>query len=100
MVLPPSLSITFLVAAIAPFLIGLLVGIIIKSAIKIGVAIAVLLLILIGLGIVSPDQVLKPILSLLQSGSALTNRVKEIAGYLPYSSLAFIIGLAIGFFKG
>lgn len=100
MVLLPSLSVTFLVAAIAPFIIGLLVGVIIKSAIKIGVAIAVLILILIGLGIITPDQVLKPVLSLMQSGSALTSRVNEIAGYLPYSSLAFLIGLAIGFFKG
>jgi len=56
MVLPPSLSITFLVAAIAPFLIGLLIGIIIKSALKLGVAIAVLLLILIGLESLPPTR--------------------------------------------
>ncbi|HUI86686.1 MAG TPA: hypothetical protein VLY21_06000 [Nitrososphaerales archaeon] len=100
MVLPPSLSITFLVAAIAPFLIGLLVGVIIKSALKLGIAIAILLLILIGLGIVTPDQVLKPLIGLVKSGSGLTSKVNQIAGYLPYSSLAFLIGLAIGFFKG
>lgn len=100
MVLPPSLTTTFVVAAIVPLVIGLIVGIVIKSAIKIGVAIAILLLILIGVGILSPDQVLKPLLSLVQSGSALTSKVKEIAGYLPYSSLTFLIGLAIGFFKG
>jgi uncharacterized membrane protein (Fun14 family) len=100
MVLPPSFSITFLVATIAPFLIGLLVGIVIKSAIKIGIAVAILVLLLIGLGIVTPDQVLRPLFSFVESGSSLTAKVKEVAGYLPYSSVAFLIGLAIGFFKG
>ena len=30
---------------------------------------------------------------------ALTSKVSQIAGYLPYSSVTFIIGLAVGFFK-
>jgi uncharacterized membrane protein (Fun14 family) len=100
MVLPPALSTTFVIAVIVPLVIGFIVGVIIKSAIKIGVAIAILLLILIAVGILSPDQVLKPLLSLIQSGSTLTSKVKEVAGYLPYSSLTFLIGLAIGFLKG
>jgi uncharacterized membrane protein (Fun14 family) len=98
--LAPDLSTTFLVAAILPLIIGFIVGVIVKSAFKIGIAIAVLLLILIVLGMITPDQILKPLLSILKSGSSLTSYAQRVAGYLPYSSLTFIIGLAIGFWKG
>jgi uncharacterized membrane protein (Fun14 family) len=99
-ILPPDLSTTFLVAAIVPLIIGFIVGLVIKSVLKIGVVLAILVIILILLGIVSPDQVLTPLLSLLKSGSALSSDVQRLAGYLPYSSITFIIGLAIGFLKG
>jgi len=99
--LPPDLSTTFLVAAIVPLVIGFIVGVILKSALKIGIAIAVLVLILIALGIITPDQVLKPLLSIVgKSGSTLTSGAERLAGYLPYSSITFIIGLAVGFLKG
>jgi len=99
--LAPDLSTTFLVAAIIPLIIGFIVGVIVKSALKIGIAIAVLVLLLIALGIITPDQVLTPLLSLIgKSGGALTSGVQRLAGYLPYSSVTFIIGLAVGFWKG
>jgi uncharacterized membrane protein (Fun14 family) len=98
--LPPDLSTTFLVAAIVPLIIGFIVGVIIRSLLKVGIALAVLVVLLIALGIITPNQVLAPILSLLKSGSALTTTVQRIAGYLPYSSLTFIIGLAVGLLKG
>lgn len=98
--LPPDLSTTFLIAAIVPLIIGFIVGVVIKSALKIGIAIAVLILILIAVGILTPGQVLAPILSLLKSGSSLTAYANRVAGYLPYSSVTFLIGLAIGFLKG
>ncbi len=98
--LPPDLSTTFLVAAILPLIVGFIVGVIIKSAIKIGIALAILCVLLIALGIITPNEVLQPILSLVKSGSSLTSEAQRLAGYLPYSSLTFIIGLAIGLLKG
>ena len=98
--LPPDLSTTFLVAAIVPLIIGFIVGIIVRSAIKIGIALVVLVVILLALGILSPGQVLAPILSLVRSGSSLASYANRVAGYLPYSSLTFIIGLAVGLLKG
>jgi uncharacterized membrane protein (Fun14 family) len=98
--LPPDLSTTFLVAAILPLIIGFIVGVILKNALKIGIALAILAILLIALGIVSPNQVLQPILSLVKSGSSLASDVQRLAGYLPYSSITFIIGLAVGFLKG
>jgi uncharacterized membrane protein (Fun14 family) len=99
-ILAPDLSTTFLVAAILPLIIGFIVGVIIKSALKIGILLAVLVLVLIALGIITPEQVLSPVLSLVRSGSALASEARRVAGYLPYSSVTFIIGLAIGFLKG
>ena len=98
--LPPDLSTTFLVAAILPLIIGFIVGVIIRSAVKIGIALAVLAIVLIALGIITPGQILQPILSLVKNGTALSSDVQRLAGYLPYSSLTFIIGLAIGLLKG
>jgi hypothetical protein len=90
MVLAPSATLAFGVAVIASFIIGLLGGIIIKNSIRIGVVVAVLLVMLNFLGIATPDEVLGPILALARSGSALTCKVKEGAGYLPCSSVRFL----------
>lgn len=98
--LAPDLSTTFLVSAIIPLIIGFIVGVILKSAIKIGIALVVLVVLLLLLGVVSPDQVLQPLLSLVKSGSSLAPYAQRVAGYLPYSSLTFIVGLAVGYLKG
>ncbi len=101
--LPPDLSTTFLVAAIVPLILGFIVGMIIKSVLKIGIAIAVVILALIVLGVVTPSQILTPLANFIKSGassSTITSEVERLAGYLPYSSITFIIGLAIGFLKG
>jgi uncharacterized protein YqfA (UPF0365 family) len=99
----PDLTTAFLVAAIVPLILGLIVGFVIKAALKIGIAIAVIIVILIVLGILTPDQVLKPLVGAIKSGmssGALSDEVQRVASYLPYSSLAFIIGLLIGLWRG
>lgn len=101
--LPPDLSVTFLVAIIVPLIIGFIVGVIIRAALKIGIAVAILIVILIVAGIITPDQVIGPLASLVKSGatqSTITAYANRIAGYLPYSSLTFIVGLAIGLLRG
>ena len=96
----PDLSTTFLVAAIVPLILGFIVGVIIRSALKIGIAIAVIIILLIATGIISPNQVLQPLLSWAKSGPNLVSYAQRVAGYLPYSSLTFLIGLAVGLWKG
>ena len=97
--LPPDLSLTFILALVIPLVLGFLVGIVIKGALMVGLAIAVIVILLIFVGILTPSQVITPVMSMFRSGSALTIKVNEIAGYLPYSSILFLIGLAVGFFK-
>jgi uncharacterized membrane protein (Fun14 family) len=98
--LPPDLNTTFVVAVLVPLVLGFIVGVIIRSAIKIGIALVVIVILLIALGIVTPSQVIQPLLSLIKSGPSLTSTVNRLAGYLPYSSLTFVIGLAVGLLKG
>ncbi len=98
-ILPPELSVTFIIALLIPLIIGFLVGVVIKSALKIGAAIAIIILLLIFVGILTPSQVIQPLVGLFRSGPALASKVTQIAGYLPYSSVLFLIGLAVGLFK-
>jgi len=99
--LPPDLSITFLVSILVPLVLGFIVGILVKTAFKIGIVIVVLLLILIVAGMIAPDNVLTPLIGWIKAGgTTATEWVHRIAGYLPYTSLVFIIGLVIGFLKG
>jgi uncharacterized membrane protein (Fun14 family) len=99
-ILPPDLSATFIAAALLPLIIGFIVGLLIKNFLKIGLLIAAILLLLIVAGFLSPDEVLKPLLGFLKSSSTVSAWIKRVAGYLPYTTLTFIIGLVIGFLKG
>jgi uncharacterized membrane protein (Fun14 family) len=99
-ILPPDLSVTFIAALVIPLIIGFLVGVIAKTALKLGIAIVVIILILIAVGIISPTQVIQPLMQLIRSGPSLESKVAQIAGYLPYSSITFILGFVMGLFKG
>jgi hypothetical protein len=99
-ILPPDASVGFLTSLIVPLILGFLVGIVIKSILKVGLAIAFIIVILIATGILAPDQVIGSVVSIFSRGESLITQVKQIAGYLPYSSVAFIIGAVIGYFKG
>ena len=98
--LPPDLSTAFLVATLAPLIVGFIVGVVIRYVLKIGIALVALVIIFIVLGMVTPEQVLTPLLSLVKSGGSLSAEAQRLAGYLPYSSLTFVVGLAIGLLKG
>ena len=99
-ILPPDLSTTFLAALLVPLILGFLVGLIAKGLLKVGIAIAVLVVVLIALGAITPNQVIGPLVALFRSGGAYTSKVNQISGYLPYSSVTFLVGLVVGFFKG
>ena len=99
-VLPPDGSITFIVALLIPLILGFLVGVVARAALTIGVAILVIVVILIAIGFLQPNQVIQPLVQLVRSGPSLVSKVDQIAGYLPYSSITFIVGFLVGLFKG
>jgi uncharacterized membrane protein (Fun14 family) len=93
MSIPPEIA--WLIPVILPFIIGLLVGVVIKKALKLLVAVAVLVIILVVTGIISVTfsdlyaEAMKFLPKLYDVGQGWLN-------VLPYSSIAFIIGLLLG----
>lgn len=99
-ILPPDGSFTFIAGVAGPLILGFLIGIVLKGAIKIGIALVIIFVVLIAIGMISPDRVIGLFVSVFRTGQGLSVKVNQIAGYLPYSSATFIIGVLIGFFKG
>ena len=96
----PDLSTTFILAALVPLILGFLVGTVIKQALKVGAVVAIIILLLIFVGALTPSQVIQPILSAVKgSGPQAVSQAQRLAGYLPYSSITFLIGLAVGFYR-
>ena len=97
MTTPPEIA--WIIPVIVPLIIGLLVGLIVKHTIKIMFAIAALVILLVLTGLVSItyqdifDQAMKLLPRIIGTGSGLIN-------VLPYSTITFIIGLALGLWKG
>jgi uncharacterized membrane protein (Fun14 family) len=93
MSIPPEIA--WLVPVILPFIIGLLIGGIIKRGLKLLVLIVALVIVLVATGILSVtfsdlyDAAMKFLPKLYDVGSGLGN-------VLPYSSVSFLIGLALG----
>jgi uncharacterized membrane protein (Fun14 family) len=97
MVTPPEIA--WIVPVIIPTIIGLFVGLIVKRSIKLMFAIAALVALLVLTGLVSLtaqdvfDQALKFLPRIIGTGSGLID-------VLPYSATTFLIGLALGLWKG
>ena len=97
MSVPPELA--WLVPIVAPFLTGLLVGAIIKRGLKLILAVVALVLVLCATGYLSFsfkdlwDKAMEFLPRLYESG-------KGYLDALPYSLPTFLIGLAIGLWKG
>ena len=93
MSIPPEIA--WLIPVVLPFIIGLLVGAIVKKGLKLLVAVVALIIVLVATGVLSLtfsnvyDTALNFLPKLYDVGSGLLN-------VLPYSSVAFLIGLALG----
>ena len=95
--IPPEIA--WILPVYMPFIIGLLVGLIVKKSIKLLFAIGALLVLLVLTGYISLtyqdvfDQAMKFLPKIIETGSGLLE-------VLPYSATTFIIGLALGLWKG
>jgi len=97
MSIPPEIA--WLVPIIVPFIIGLLVGFLLKNVLTLILVIAAIVIVLVVTGALSIsfsdlyDQAMQFLPKLSATGSAWIN-------LLPYASVAFIVGLVIGLWKG
>jgi uncharacterized membrane protein (Fun14 family) len=94
MSIPPEIA--WLIPVVLPFIIGLLVGAIVKKGFKLLIAVVALIIVLVAIGILSWtftglfDEAMKFLPRLYDVGHGWLN-------VLPYSSVAFLIGVALGF---
>jgi uncharacterized membrane protein (Fun14 family) len=94
MSIPPEIA--WLVPVALPFIIGLLAGVVIKKGFKLLIAIVALVIVLVLTGVLSLtftdlfDEAMKFLPKLYDVGHGLLN-------VFPYSSVAFLIGLVLGF---
>jgi uncharacterized membrane protein (Fun14 family) len=93
MSIPPDIA--WLIPVVLPFIIGLLVGVIVKKGFKLLIVVVALIIVLVATGILAVtftglfDQAMKFLPKLYDTGHGWLN-------VLPYSSVAFLIGLALG----
>jgi uncharacterized membrane protein (Fun14 family) len=94
MTIPPEIA--WLVPVVLPFIIGLLVGAIIKKGLKLMIVIVALIIVLIAAGVVSLT-----FSGLYAAAMQFLPKLYDLGhgwlNVLPYSSVAFLIGLALGF---
>jgi uncharacterized membrane protein (Fun14 family) len=94
MSIPPEIA--WLIPVVLPLIIGVLVGAIVKKGFKLLIAVVALIIVLVAIGILSFtftglfDEAMKFLPRLYDVGHGWLN-------VLPYSSVAFLIGLALGF---
>jgi uncharacterized membrane protein (Fun14 family) len=97
MSIPPEIA--WLIPIIVPFIIGLLVGFVIKHALKLVLVLAALAIVLVVTGTLSVgfsdlyDKAMEFLPKLYDTGRGWID-------VLPYSSVAFLIGLMVGLVKG
>ena len=97
MSIPPEFA--WIIPVIVPFIIGLLVGAVIKKGLKLIVVIVALIIVLVATGTLSLtfqdiyEKAMELLPKLYDTGQGWIN-------VLPYSSALFLIGLALGLWKG
>jgi len=97
-IVPPEYA--WIIPIIVPFIIGLLVGVIVKKTLKLVLALIVLLIVLAAVGytqLPSFEEIARAALKYLPM---LWAEAGPLINILPYSSLTFLLGLAIGLWKG
>jgi hypothetical protein len=89
-----------LVAFVGPFVVGLLVGVLAKRVLSVALILIALFTVLAAIGYTSPEQVTGLLQQLGYAAKDALDGAMRIKDAVPYSSVAFLIGLAIGLWKG
>jgi hypothetical protein len=93
-------SLEQIIQLVGPFVVGLLVGVLVKRIVSVAVTLAALFLALVALGYMSLQQVAQILQQIGYSAKDAVATAMNLRNAIPYSSLAFLIGLAIGLWKG
>jgi len=93
----PLSEIVYLIIA---FVLGLLIGFLIKKIIQIGIILLAIVIILLAIGAISPSTIQNALTNIGVYINQAAHLADTFKMYLPYNSIAFIIGLIIGLIKG
>ncbi len=89
---------------IATFLIGLLLGVVVKKVFKLALAIVALVIVLVVTGYVNlsltQDRQQTIYRTFSSSLPTVLSKAEQVATLLPLTSVAFLAGIAIGLWKG
>ncbi|MCI4456195.1 MAG: hypothetical protein JHC23_05710 [Sulfolobus sp.] len=99
-VLPSNITETEIVQLIISFLLGLLIGILIRKILVVVLILLAIVILLMVAGYVTPQQIEALLNSSLAKLQSYTGGAQEIVSFIPYNSIAFIIGFVIGLAKG
>lgn len=95
--IPPEYA--WIIPLLVPLIVGLLIGVILRHTVRLVFPIAALAILLVFMGYVSLtfqdvyDKAMMVLPVIIDMGSGLKN-------VLPYSSMTFLVGLALGLWKG
>lgn len=95
-----SVSTSEIVALAVSFLLGLLIGFLIRKVIAVGLILLAIVILLIAAGYLSPTQVEHLVQNLATNATNYVSTINSVRVYIPYNSIAFVIGFVIGLLKG
>ena len=98
--LPSNITEAEIVQLVISFLLGLLIGVLVRRVIALGAILAAIVILLMVAGYVSPQQIEALLNSSLVKLQSYAGGAQEIVKFIPYNSIAFIIGFVIGLAKG
>jgi len=98
--LPSNITEAEIVQLVISFLLGLLIGILVRKFIALGAILAAIVILLMVAGYVSPQQIEALLNSFLMNLQSYAGSAQEIVKFIPYNSIAFLIGFVIGLAKG
>ena len=94
--LSPAFSAVFLIAVMAPLIVGLVVGRVMRLALKLGVIIVAVVMLLLVVGLVDAGELVGFTTYLTGPGAELTAALRDFLGYSLYASITFLAGVGIG----
>lgn len=87
-------------SVVGSFLLGLLVGALAKRILSAALILVALFITLMAFGYISHDQLVEFLRQIGMSAAEAAEWVVNLRNVVPYTSIAFIAGLILGFWKG
>lgn len=95
-----GLTLTQIISIVGLFLLGLLVGILIRRLLSVALIILAIVILALALGYIHPSSIMAILQYAGYAASVAYSKAQQFMTIIPFSSIAFIIGLVIGLVKG